>query len=106
MPASTPVTSPPRRGAAPPVAVHPPQSDPLRPILIARLRSRVPLRARAPCAPGPPVSAQVPWHWARSVSALSPSVADAPGQPVRTRPPTRAPSVADLFSTVGFRSNG
>jgi hypothetical protein len=66
-----------------------PRSDHPRPILIARPRSRVPLRARAPCAPGPPVSAHVPWRWARSVSALSPSVADAPGPPVSTRPPAR-----------------
>jgi hypothetical protein len=34
-----------------------------------------------PCSharPGLPVSAQAPWRWARSVSALSPSVADTP----------------------------
>jgi hypothetical protein len=49
----------------------------------------IPLRARAPCTPSPPVSAQVPWRWARSVSALSPSVADAPIPPVSTRPPAR-----------------
>jgi hypothetical protein len=53
-----------------------PWSDPLRPIQIERLRSRITLRARAPCPAGPPVSTQTPWRWARSVSALSPSVAD------------------------------
>jgi hypothetical protein len=35
-----------------------------------------------------------------------PSVADKlPGLPVSARPPTRAPSAADLISAVGFRSN-
>jgi hypothetical protein len=59
------------------VALRPwPASDPLRPILIAWPRPRVPLRARAPCALSLPVSAQVPWRWASSVSA-PPSVADA-----------------------------
>jgi hypothetical protein len=49
-----------------------PRSDLLRPILIARPRSWIPLRTHAPCTPGPPISARVPWSWARSVSALSP----------------------------------
>jgi hypothetical protein len=40
----------------------PPRSDLARLILIARPRSRIPLRARAPCAPGSPVSARVPWR--------------------------------------------
>ena len=53
-----------------------PRSDLLRSIQIERLRSRITLRARAPCPAGPPVSTQTPWRWARSVSALSPSVAD------------------------------
>jgi hypothetical protein len=54
----------------------PPRSDPLRPILIARSRSWVPLRTRAPCALGLPINAQVPWRGpARSVHP--PSVADA-----------------------------
>jgi hypothetical protein len=55
-----------------------PRSDFPRSILIARPRSWIPLRARGPCAPGPPVSARVSWRWACSVSALSPSVADTP----------------------------
>jgi hypothetical protein len=84
----------------------PPRSDPLRLILIARPRSRISLRARAPDAPGPPISARVPWRWARSVSAPSPSVADAPSPPVSARPPAHAPSAADLISAVGFRSDG
>jgi hypothetical protein len=67
----------------------PPWSDPIRPILIARPRSRIPLRARAPCALGPPVNAHVPWRWARSVSAPSPSVADIPW-PACQHSPTRA----------------
>jgi hypothetical protein len=83
------------------------------PGLIPSVRSRshgpdrgILLRARAPCAPGPHISAQVPWRWARSVSAPSPSVADAPGPPVSARPPARAPSALDLISVVGFRSDG
>jgi hypothetical protein len=43
-------TPPPRRGTAPSTAVRPPRSDPLCPIFIARLRSRITLRARAPNA--------------------------------------------------------
>jgi hypothetical protein len=78
-----------------------PRSDPLHLILIARPRSRIPLRARAPCAPGPPVSACVPWRWARSVSAPSPYVADTLW-PAYQRSPARAPSAADLISAVGF----
>jgi hypothetical protein len=103
MPASTPATPPPRRGAAPPAAIQPPRFDPFRPILIAQpgqrvpLRERmpdplrpiliarpgplilpwsgplcliqiegpdrrIPLRARAPWRPSPPVSAQTPWR--------------------------------------------
>jgi hypothetical protein len=72
-----------------------PASGPHRPIQIARPGPRVPLRARAPCALGLPVSAQVPWCWAISVS-VPPSVTDAPGPPVNARPPARA---------LGRRSN-
>jgi hypothetical protein len=46
-----------------------PASDTLRLILIEWPGLRVPLRARAPCTLGLPVSAQVPWRWASSVSA-------------------------------------
>jgi hypothetical protein len=57
----------------------PPRSDPLLPTLIAWPRSRISLRARTRLhPPGPPISAQVPWRWARSVSAPSPSIADTP----------------------------
>jgi hypothetical protein len=75
----------------------PPRSDPPRPIMIARPISRIPLRARAPCAPGPPVSAHVPWCWARSVSAPSPLVADTPWPACQRSP-------ADLIF-LGRRSN-
>jgi hypothetical protein len=74
-----------------------PWSDPLRPIQIERLRSRITLRARAPWRLGPPVSAQTPWRWARSVSALSLSIADTPW-PTCQRSPARA-------RALGRRSN-
>jgi hypothetical protein len=83
-----------------------PRSDLPRPILIARPKSWIPLRACAPDAPGPHVSARVPLRWVRSVNAPSPSVADAPGLPVSACPPPRAPSAADLILVVGFRSDG
>jgi hypothetical protein len=73
-----------------------PASDPLRPILIARPGPRVLLRARAPCALGLPVSAQVLWHWASSVS-VPPSVANTPW-PACQHSPARA-------RALGRRSN-
>jgi hypothetical protein len=83
-----------------------PASDPLRLILFARPGLRVPLRARTPCALGPPISAQTLWRWARSVSVLSPSVADTPW-PASQRSPARAcvSSAVDLILAVGFRSD-
>jgi hypothetical protein len=86
-----------------------PWSDPLHLhlIQIERLISRKMLRARAPCRPSPPVSAQTPWRWARSVSALSRSVADTLWPACQRLPArARAPSAADLISAVGFRSDG
>jgi hypothetical protein len=70
-----------------------PLRTPPRPIWIERLG---PLRTLvAVCFPL--------WRWARSVSALSPSVADTP-YPTCQRSPARArvPSAADLISAVGF----
>jgi hypothetical protein len=77
------------------------RTDPLRLILIAWPGLRVSLRAHTPCALGPPVSAQVLWRWARSVSAPSPSAADASG-------PTCQPRLrrGRLVPSVRFRSNG
>jgi hypothetical protein len=90
-----------------PQPINPPPSDRLRPILIARPGPRVPLRARAPCALGPPVSAQTPWRWARSVSVVSPSVAGTPWPACQRSPArARAPSATDLISAIGFRSDG
>jgi hypothetical protein len=53
--------------------------------------------------PGPPVSAQTLWRWVRSVSTLSPSLADTPW-PACQRSPARAcaPSSSDQISAVGF----
>jgi hypothetical protein len=82
-----------------------PWCDPLRRIRIERLGPRITLRTRVPWRPGPPVSAQVLWRWARSVSAPSPSTADAPGPLINARPPPRVPSTVDLISAVGFRSD-
>jgi hypothetical protein len=75
----------------------PPWSDLSRPILIARPRSWIPLHARVPCAPDPPVRARVLWRWARSVSAPSPFVADIPWLACQ-HSPARA-------CTLGRRSN-
>jgi hypothetical protein len=70
--------------------LFPPGSDLPRPIQIKRLGPRdTALRSRA-CVPGPPVSAQSPWRWARLVSAPSPSVADAPSPLASDRLPMRA----------------
>jgi hypothetical protein len=68
----------------------------------ARPRSRDTASRTRALRPGPSVSACVPWRWARSVSALSPSVADAPGPPISARPLARAPLAADLISAVCF----
>jgi hypothetical protein len=83
-----------------------PWSDPLRPIQIARLGPRVPLRARAPDALAR-LSAPKPPGAGPARSARSPPLSlTLHGLPVSARPPTRAPSVADLVLVVGFRSDG
>jgi hypothetical protein len=84
-----------------------PWSDPLRPIQIARLRSRITLRTRAPdalaCLSAPKPSGAGPALSARS----PPSVADTPWPTCQRSPArVRAPSAADLIAAVGFRSDG
>jgi hypothetical protein len=70
----------------------PPRSDLSRLILIARPRLRDTASRTRALRPGPSVSARVPWRWARSVSAPSTSIADAPSPPISARPPVRARS--------------
>jgi hypothetical protein len=95
------------RLSAPPVAAHPPGLVPSVRFRSNGLDRRIPLRARAPWRPGPPISAQTPWRWPRSVSALSPSVADTPSPACqRSLARARAPSAADLISAIDFRSDG
>jgi hypothetical protein len=108
-----------------------PRSDFPRPILIERLRPRVPLRARLfprsdfprpifierlrpPRTPRPilierlgpprtPVAVIFPSGAGPARSARCPPVSlTLPVPPVSARPPTRAPSTADLISAVGF----
>jgi hypothetical protein len=83
----------------------PPRSDPFLLIFIARLRSWITLRARAPDAMARLTAPKSPCAGpARSVHP-PPSAADAPSPPVSARPPMRAPSAADLISAIGFRSD-
>jgi hypothetical protein len=83
-----------------------PSFDPLRPILIAWSRPRVPLRARVPDALARLSAPKSPGA-EPARSARSPPLSLAlPGPPVSARPLARAPSAADLILTVGFRSDG
>jgi hypothetical protein len=74
-----------------PVASVFPWSDLLRPIQIERLGPWDTTSRTRACIPGPPVSAQSPWCWARAVSVLFSPVADAPGPLVSARSPACAP---------------
>jgi hypothetical protein len=92
------------RLSAPPAAANPSQSDFPRPILIERLGPpRTPSDPpsdldRTARTPSDPCSRLFPlWHWARSISALYPSIADTPC-PACQRSPARA-------RALGRRSN-
>jgi hypothetical protein len=78
-------------------------SDLPRSIQIERLRPRDTASRSRACVPGPPVSAQSPWRWARLVSAPSPSVADAPGPLASARPRARLwPLDLSRSSVIGW----
>jgi hypothetical protein len=67
------------RLSAPPTTAHPSRSDFPRPILIERLGPPQSDLDRTSRTPSDPCSRLFPlWRWARSVSALSPSVTDTP----------------------------
>jgi hypothetical protein len=83
-----------------------PWSDPLHPIQIARLRSRITLRSHAPGALAR-LSAPKPSSAGPARSACStPLSLTLPGPPVSACPLARAPSAANLISAVGFRFDG
>jgi hypothetical protein len=68
-----------------------PWSDPLRPIQIERPRPRDTTSRTRALTPWPARQHPNPWRWARSVSALFPSIADTPWptcqrSPARVRP--------------------
>jgi hypothetical protein len=95
--------------SASPAAAYPSRSDFPRLILIERLRPHPPSDLdRTARTPSDPCSRPSPlWRWTRSVSALSPSVADIPCPACQCSPThARAPSTADLISAVDFWSNG
>jgi hypothetical protein len=83
-----------------------PLSVPLCPIFIARLRSRITLRARAPDALARLSAPKSPGAGpARSVRPPPLPLTPLARLSALARPPARPPSVADLISAVGFRSN-
>jgi hypothetical protein len=88
-----------------------PRSDPLRPIQIEWLGPPLTPSDPSPSdldrtarTPSNPCSRLFPlWRYARSVSALSPSVADTPCPACQCSPArAHAPSAADLILAVGF----